>query len=48
MPKNTTIELPDDLAEAVSASGRSLPDLIRAGLESGQAGPGADGGRVGW
>ena len=48
MPKNTTIELPDDLAEAVSASGRSLPDLIRAGLESGPAGPGTDKGEEAW
>ncbi len=38
MPKNTSIELPDDLAEAVAASGRSLPDLIRAGLAAENAG----------
>jgi predicted transcriptional regulator len=48
MPKNTTIELPDDLAEAVTASGRSLPELIRAGLEAGQAGPAADKGEEAW
>jgi predicted transcriptional regulator len=39
MPKNTTIELPDDLAEAVTASGRSVADLIRAGLAAADAGP---------
>lgn len=34
MGKKTSVYLPDDLAEAVRASGRSLPDLIRAGLEA--------------
>lgn len=34
MPKKTSIYLPDDLVAAISASGRTIPDLIRAGLES--------------
>jgi predicted transcriptional regulator len=48
MSKNTSIELPDDLAEAVTASGRSLPDLIRAGLAAEQAGPETDKGEEAW
>jgi hypothetical protein len=32
MPNNTSVYLPDDLIAAISASGRSIPDLIRAGL----------------
>ena len=34
MPNNTSVSLPDDLLAAVSASGRSIPELIRAGLEA--------------
>lgn len=32
MTNNTSVYLPDDLIAAISASGRSIPDLIRAGL----------------
>jgi hypothetical protein len=35
MPNNTSVYLSDDLIAAISASGRSIPDLIRAGLETG-------------
>jgi hypothetical protein len=35
MPNNTSVYLSDDLLAAISASGRSIPDLIRAGLEAG-------------
>jgi hypothetical protein len=35
MPNNTSVYLPDDLIAAISASGRSIPDLIRAGLATG-------------
>jgi Arc/MetJ-type ribon-helix-helix transcriptional regulator len=34
--KKTSVYLPDELDRAVRASGRSLPDLIRAGLEAGE------------
>jgi hypothetical protein len=34
MPNNTSVHLSDDLLAAISASGRSIPDLIRAGLEA--------------
>lgn len=34
MPNNTSVYLSDDLIAAISASGRSIPDLIRAGLEA--------------
>jgi hypothetical protein len=34
MPNETSVELPDELLTAISASGRSIPDLIRAGLEA--------------
>ena len=34
MPEEIILDLPDDLAEAVLASGRTIPDLIRAGLET--------------
>jgi hypothetical protein len=34
MPNNTSVYLSDDLIAAISASGRSIPDLIRAGLET--------------
>lgn len=36
MPKKTSIYLPDDLAAAIAASGRTIPDLIRAGLAAGE------------
>lgn len=34
--RKTSVYLSDDLNRAVEASGRSLPDLIRAGLEAGE------------
>ena len=34
MPRKTSIYLPDDLDAAIRASGRSIPDLIRLGLEA--------------
>jgi hypothetical protein len=34
MSRRTSVWLNDELDEAVRASGKSLPDLIRAGLES--------------
>jgi hypothetical protein len=36
MPRKTSIYLPDDLAEAIRASGKSIPDLIRLGLAAGE------------
>ena len=33
MTRRTSVYLTDDLSEAVAEDGRSLPDLIRAGLE---------------
>lgn len=36
MGKKTSVYLSDDLDEAVRASGRSIPDLIRLGLEAGE------------
>lgn len=38
MGKKTSIYLPDELAEAIRASGKSIPDLIRLGLEAGKRG----------
>jgi hypothetical protein len=34
--KKTSVYLPDELDRAVQASGKNLPDLIRAGLEAGE------------
>jgi hypothetical protein len=34
--KKTSVYLPGELAEAIRASGKSIPDLIRAGLEAGE------------
>jgi hypothetical protein len=36
--KKTSVYLPDDLAEAIRASGKSIPALIRLGLEAGERG----------
>ena len=36
MGKKTSVYLSDELDRAVQASGRNLPDLIRAGLEAGE------------
>jgi hypothetical protein len=36
MGKKTSIYLPDSLDEAIRASGQTIPDLIRIGLEAGQ------------
>ena len=38
MPNETIIELPDDLEAAITASGRTIPDLIRAGLQAEERG----------
>ena len=35
MGKKTSVYLPDELAEAIRASGKSIPDLIRLGLQAG-------------
>ena len=34
MGKKTSVYLSDDLAEAIRASGQSIPDLIRLGLQA--------------
>jgi len=34
--KKTSVYLPDELDRAIRASGKSIPDLIRAGLEAGE------------
>jgi len=34
--KKTSVYLPEDLAAAISASGQTIPDLIRAGLIAGE------------
>lgn len=36
MPRKTSIYLPDELDEAIRASGKSIPDLIRLGLQTGE------------
>lgn len=36
MGKKTSVYLPDNLDAAVRASGKSIPDLIRLGLEAGE------------
>ena len=36
MGKKTSIYLPDELDRAIRASGKSIPDLIRLGLEAGE------------
>jgi hypothetical protein len=36
MPRKTSIYLPDELDEAIRASGKSIPDLIRLGLQAGE------------